>query len=304
MAVPGIYKPQPIAPSEIKNSHAGLSRVDLFQQLLNRENQTRTESGTPASFEQLQTNMIKTMAQMELQNLNSSLLGAFGGENQGPGPSSGLNNLISLVATIQILQLLKQSQLGPTQETGPPRQPPEAGEGSPPGPESNRSPQTDDQSGKPKAVSEAISQKSVAGPQIVSKLERPTGDLEQIVLAAANQYGLDPNLVRAVIKAESNFNPKAVSHAGAMGLMQLMPGTAKSLGVQDAFNPTENVFGGSKYLSMMLNRYEGDVNRALAAYNWGPGNLDRSTGFMPDETRNYIRTVNRYFNQFAALEST
>jgi soluble lytic murein transglycosylase-like protein len=123
-----------------------------------------------------------------------------------------------------------------------------------------------------------------------------------VIERAAETAGLDPDLVRAVVKTESNFNAQAVSTAGAMGLMQLMPGTARDLGVKDPFDPVENVFGGAKYLGDMLKRYAGDLNKALAAYNWGPGNLDRNlasgSGFMPEETRNYISRVNHYYDQF------
>ncbi|MDR1164431.1 MAG: lytic transglycosylase domain-containing protein [Deltaproteobacteria bacterium] len=123
---------------------------------------------------------------------------------------------------------------------------------------------------------------------------------EAIINRAAKALGLDPNLIRAVIKAESNFNPKAVSSAGAKGLMQLMPRTAKEMGVSDPFDPLENVWGGARYLKSMLDRHGGNVNKALAAYNWGPGNLDRHGygGNMPRETRRYIDVVNRNYQEF------
>jgi len=123
---------------------------------------------------------------------------------------------------------------------------------------------------------------------------------DAIVEKAAQANGLDPNLVRAVVKTESNFDHLAVSKAGAMGLMQLMPDTAKDLGVDDPFDPAQNVHGGARYLKLMLDRYSGDLNRALSAYNWGPGNLDRSTGFLPDETRSYIERVNEHYREFSA----
>ncbi len=117
-------------------------------------------------------------------------------------------------------------------------------------------------------------------------------DLEKIIIQAADRHGVDPNLIRSVIKAESNFDPLATSPRGAMGLMQLMPETAADLGVKDAFNPLENVMGGAKYLKMLLDRYDGQVDLALAAYNWGMGNLERKPDKLPGETLCYIEKVN------------
>lgn len=117
-----------------------------------------------------------------------------------------------------------------------------------------------------------------------------------LIQKAATFSSLDPELVKAVIKAESGFDPAAESPAGAMGLMQLMPETAKELGLTDGFDPLQNVYGGSVYLKQMLDRYSGDLDQALAAYNWGPGNLDRSRGRLPRETRAYIERVNNYYN--------
>ncbi len=107
-------------------------------------------------------------------------------------------------------------------------------------------------------------------------------------------------LVKMVIKTESNFKHTAVSKAGAKGLMQLMPGTAKELGVEDPFNPIENIWGGARYLKKMLDRHGGNINKALASYNWGPGNFDKygQGGNMPRETRNYISIVNQHYAKF------
>jgi len=121
----------------------------------------------------------------------------------------------------------------------------------------------------------------------------PGFDLNSIVDNAAKQYGVDPNLLHGVIQAESSGNPKATSPVGAQGLMQLMPATAKWLGVQDPYNPQQNVEGGAKYLSQLIKSHNGDVNKALAAYNWGPGNVAKG-GPYPPETQNYIAKVNKY----------
>jgi len=121
---------------------------------------------------------------------------------------------------------------------------------------------------------------------------------DEIIEGAAAAFKLDPNLVRAVIKTESDFDSQAVSKAGAMGLMQLMPETARELGVDDAFDPVQNIFGGARYLRQMLDRYEGSLDRALSAYNWGPGNLERSSGSLPAETQNYLVRVNRFYKEY------
>lgn len=122
--------------------------------------------------------------------------------------------------------------------------------------------------------------------------------IEQLIDKAAQRYQVAPELIKAVIKAESSFNPKAVSPAGAQGLMQLMPATARELGVEDSFDPEQNIMGGTRYLRDLLKRYDGDLDSALAAYNWGMGNLARSDGRLPLETRNYQKRVKEYLSQF------
>lgn len=120
-------------------------------------------------------------------------------------------------------------------------------------------------------------------------------DLDQIFKEAAAKYGLPVNLLKAVAKAESNFDANAVSGCGAMGIMQLMPETAKSLKVDNPFDAEENVNGGARYLSYLYNKYDGDLNLTLAAYNAGPGNVAKYDGIPPFvETQNYVKKINSY----------
>lgn len=114
--------------------------------------------------------------------------------------------------------------------------------------------------------------------------------INAFILAAATEHGVDPLLIKAIIKAESNFDPYAVSAKGAQGLMQLMPATAKDLQVADPFDPLANIAGGTKYLRSLLDSYDGDVALSLAAYNAGPGNVK---GAVPDirETKFYVSKV-------------
>ncbi len=119
----------------------------------------------------------------------------------------------------------------------------------------------------------------------------PQEYLRALATRAAERHGLAPALVLSVIEAESGFDPRAVSRAGAQGLMQLMPATAADLGVTDPFDPAQNIEGGTRYLRWLLDRYDGDLDRTLAAYNWGLGNLERSPRALPAETRQYVARV-------------
>ena len=120
-----------------------------------------------------------------------------------------------------------------------------------------------------------------------------------IIKKAAERYEIDPALVKAVIMAESNYNPRAISKVGARGLMQLMPATAEALGVEDCFNPEHNIHGGVRYLRQLLDRFDGDIELALAAYNAGSRKVRKYNGIPPFRaTQIYIEKVSAYYERY------
>jgi soluble lytic murein transglycosylase-like protein len=125
------------------------------------------------------------------------------------------------------------------------------------------------------------------------------GQFSELINAAAQKHGLDPALLKGLIRQESNFNPNAKSPAGAAGLTQLMPGTAAALGVTNPLDPAQAIEGGAKYLAQQLKAFDGDVRKALAAYNAGPGAVQRYGGIPPyAETQNYVRAVMGFADEY------
>lgn len=126
-------------------------------------------------------------------------------------------------------------------------------------------------------------------------------DYEEVIKKASKKYRVERSLIKAVIKAESDFDGAAVSDKGAQGLMQLMPETANEMDVGNSFNPEENILGGTRYLSLMLQRFKNNLHLALAAYNAGPENVEEYRGIPPFvETKNFIERVLRYYSRFGS----
>lgn len=125
------------------------------------------------------------------------------------------------------------------------------------------------------------------------------GNYDRYIAEAARTHGVSFSLIKAVIRAESNFDPYAVSRVGACGLMQIMPPTARDLGISDPFDPRENILGGTRYLSHLLNQFAGSVPHALAAYNAGPARVQSANGVPRiEETRDFVQRVLKYWKQY------
>lgn len=122
---------------------------------------------------------------------------------------------------------------------------------------------------------------------------------DHIIREAAEKYNVPFAFIKAVIRVESAFNPNAVSHAGAMGLMQMMPRTAAAMGVKDPFSARQNIFGGAKFLRVLTDRYKGDINLILAAYNAGDSAVARYKGIPYPQTRGYVSSVFRWYRKYA-----
>jgi soluble lytic murein transglycosylase-like protein len=152
-------------------------------------------------------------------------------------------------------------------------------------------------------VSKTLSSQSSSGATSTSfgtsdtKASSESGSFESMIEQASAKYQVPAKLIEAVIKAESGFNPKAISSVGAEGLMQLMPGTARSLGVSNALDPAQNIDGGTHFLRKLMDRYDGDLTKVVAAYNAGPGAVDRYGGVPPyQETQVYVQRVLGFYN--------
>jgi soluble lytic murein transglycosylase-like protein len=143
-----------------------------------------------------------------------------------------------------------------------------------------------------KSVSEISVAQAAEGSGKAGSLAAGSNDFNEIIRDASQKYGVDEKFIKSIIQQESGFNPKATSWCGAMGMMQLMPETAKDLGVKNAYDPRDNIMGGVKYIKEQLDRFGGDKRKALAAYNAGPGAVMKFGGIPPyKETENYVRNI-------------
>lgn len=138
--------------------------------------------------------------------------------------------------------------------------------------------------------------KLASGAKAVASMRETAYDA--FIQEASQMYNIPVAFIKAVIKIESNFNPRAVSSVGAMGLMQLMPGTADHMRVSDPFDPRENILGGTKYLRRLSDRYDGDINLILSGYHAGPGNVAKAGGIPFEKTQQYVRNVYNWYVRY------
>lgn len=157
-----------------------------------------------------------------------------------------------------------------------------------------------DKSMKPSPVDNSSASLFGAAGNPLNPFDSSPDAIDELVSKYAGKYNLEDSLVKAVIKAESGFNPGAKSSAGALGLMQLMPSTAKAMGVNNPYDPEQNIEGGVKYLKGLMDRFGGDTEKALAAYNAGPGAVKKYDGVPPyKETQNYVKKVLNYAKNYS-----
>lgn len=145
-------------------------------------------------------------------------------------------------------------------------------------------------------VREVQKPKLTSGAKAVASMRETAYDA--FIQEASQMYNIPVAFIKAVIKIESNFNPRAVSSVGAMGLMQLMPGTADHMRVTDPFDPRENIMGGTKYLRRLSDRYDGDINLILSGYHAGPGNVAKAGGIPFEKTQQYVRNVYNWYVRY------
>ena len=155
---------------------------------------------------------------------------------------------------------------------------------------------------KPASSSAKKSGTTASKPQS-STTKTTQNQFDTYIAEAAEKYQIPAAFIRAVIKIESNFNPRAVSRVGAMGLMQLMPETARHMQVDDPFDPRQNIMGGTRYLRRLSDRYDGDINLVLSGYHAGPGNVEKAGGIPFEKTQQYVRNVYGWYLKYKAEEA-